>query len=311
MRRCLNCKQPAIVRQKTRTKYRMLRNSQAEDITVEEVLRPAAEELSDPASDFPSDLAALRSAATELASRLGWLPGVRTSTSFSSRCRKLKKAFQPLFAGAEAAGGLNHESEDLRWFRDNDQLIYAQLRNVAAELKALKQLPHARGRKDEVVPRVLVLAQAFLDVSGNRFRHEAFTTFFQAFQKSTVLELREVSAAVSAMKLVLLERIAARCRCLLRDPAGASNGLGICVRSLRDITQTSWNEVLEPLILFEAILRRDPTGVYAAMDFESRRLYQEKVSKIARRSDLGEMDVAREALELAQQALGRTYSDAR
>jgi cyclic beta-1,2-glucan synthetase len=116
---------------------------------------------------------------------------------------------------------------------------------------------------------VLVLAQAFLDLTGNHFREIAFTTFFQAFQKTTVLELREVSAAVPAMKLVLLERIAARCRCLLSDPAATSNGLGICVRSLRDITQTSWNEVLEPLILFDAILRRDPAGVYAAMDRKS------------------------------------------
>jgi cyclic beta-1,2-glucan synthetase len=289
----------------------MLRNSQAEDIAAEEVLRCSAGELSDPASDIASDLEALRSAATDLASRLGWLPGVRTSKTFSSRCRKLKMAFQPLFAGVDAAARVNPESEDLRWFRDNDQLIYAELRNIADELKPLKQLPHARGRKDEVVPRVLALAQAFLDLTGNNFREIAYTTFFQTFQKSTVLELREMSAAVSAMKLVLLERIAARCRCLLRDPAGASNGLGICVRSLRDITQTSWNEVLEPLVLFDAILQRDPAGVYAAMDFESRRLYREKLSKIARRSDLGEMDVARQALELAQQAQERTYRDTR
>ena len=289
----------------------MVRNPQAEDLAIQEVQHLPAGELSDPASAFASDLVELRSAATELASRLGWLPGIRTSTTFSYRCRKLKRAFQPLFASIETAGRLNPESEDLRWFRDNDQLIYAELRNLTDELKQLKQLPHARGRKDEVVPRVLALAQAFLDLTGNRFSETAFTAFFQEFQKSTVLELREVSAAVSAMKLVLLERIAARCRCLLLDPAASSNGLGICVRSLRDVTQTSWKEVLEPLILFDGILRRDPAGVYAAMDFESRRLYREKLSKIARRSDLGEMDVARQALELAQQARARTHSDAR
>jgi cyclic beta-1,2-glucan synthetase len=261
-------------------------------------------------SDLGSDLPALRTAATEFAVRLGWLPGVRTSKTFSVRCRKLNSAFQPLFASVKA-GRLNPESEDLRWFRDNDQMIYAELKNVADELKPLERLPHARGRKDEVVPRVLALAQTFLDLTGNRFRETAFTAFFQAFQESTVLELREVSAAVSAMKLVLLERIAARCRCLLRDPIASSNGLDACVRSLRDITQTSWKDVLEPLILFDAILRRDPARVYPAMDFESRTLYRKSLSNIARRSDLAEMDVAREALELAQQALGRTYSDAR
>ena len=289
----------------------MVRNSQAEGIAIEEGQHPPAGELFDLASDPASDLAALRSAATELASRLGWLPGVRTSKTFSVRCRKLKRTFRTLFASVEAAGRLNPESDDLRWFRDNDQLIYTELKSVAVDLKALKQLPHVRGRKDDIVPRVLALAQTFLDLTGNHFRETAFTAFFQAFQATTVLELREVSAAVPAMKLVLLERIAARCRCLLRDPAGPSNGLGVCVRSLRDITQTSWKDVLEPLISFDAILRRDPAGVYAAMDFESRILYREKLSKIARRSDLAEMEVARQALELAQQAPVRTYSDAR
>ncbi|MFZ0298578.1 MAG: glucoamylase family protein [Candidatus Sulfotelmatobacter sp.] len=289
----------------------MVRDPQAEDTVAEEVQDLPAGEPSDAASDSASDLAELRGAATEFASRLGWLPGVRTSRTFSSRSRKLKKAFQPLFAGAEAAAKLNPESEDLRWFLDNDQLIYGELRNLSAELKPLKRLPHVRGRKGEVVPRVLALAQALLDLTGNRFRETTFTAFFQAFQENSVLELLELSAAVSAMKLVLLERIAARCRCLLRDPAASSNGLGICVRSLRDVTQTSWKDVLEPLVLFDAILRRDPAGVYAAMDFESRRLYREKLSKIARRSDLGEMDVARRAVELAEQAMARTHSNAR
>src|SRR5208283_661469 len=284
MRRCLNCRQLAIAR----LRRRVIRYPYAESTAEGEGQHLPAGELSDPAYDLP----ALCSAAKELASRLGWLPGVHTSKTFSRRCRKLRAAYQPLFASIEAAGRLNPESDDLRWFRDNDQLIYAELRSVATELKPLKRLPHARGRKDDIVPRVLALAQAFLDLTSNRFRETTFTTFFQAFQESAVLELREVSAVVSAMKLVLLERIAARCRCLLNDPAGQAYGVGMCVRSLRDITQTSWKDVLEPLILFDAVLRRDPAGVYAAMDFETRSLYRERLSKIARRSDLSEMDVA-------------------
>ncbi len=194
----------------------MIRYTHAESIAEEEGQHERDGEFSDLAFDLP----VLRSAAAEFASRLGWLPGVRTSKTFSVRSRKLKTAFQPLFASVEAAGRLNPESDDLRWFLDNDQLIYSELKSVALELKPLQRLPHARGRKDEVVPRVLALAQTFLDLTGNRFRETAFTAFFQAFQESTVLESREMAAAVPAMKLVLLERIAARCRCLLRDPMG-------------------------------------------------------------------------------------------
>src|SRR5271155_4081840 len=113
----------------------MIRYTYAESIAEEEHQGPPAGEL----SDLASELAALRSAATEFASRLGWLPGVRTSKTFSVRCRKLKTAFQPLFASAEAAGRLNPESDDLRWFRDNDQLIYSELKSVALELKSLER----------------------------------------------------------------------------------------------------------------------------------------------------------------------------
>jgi cyclic beta-1,2-glucan synthetase len=258
-----------------------------------------------------SDLDPLRSAAAEFSSRLGWLPGVRSSETFSRRSRRLKARFKPLFARVDTAARLDPASDDLRWFRDNEQLIYAQLRNIALELKPLHNVPHARGRKGEIVPRVLALAQAFLDLTGNHFREPAFTAFFQAAQEGAALEFRELSALVPALKLVLLERIASRTRSLLEDSAHKPCGLGTCVRSLRDITQTSWKEILESLTLFDAILRRDPAGSYARMDPESRNFYREKLAKIARRSDLSEMDVAREALLLAQQAQTRTYLDPR
>jgi cyclic beta-1,2-glucan synthetase len=292
----------------------MLHDSYAESVA-EEAGQQMAGEFSDRGSDLTSgpalDLAALRSAAIKFASELGWLPGVPASKTFSSRYRKLKTVFQPLLASVDAAARLNPASDDLRWFLDNDQLIYAELRGVGTELKRFQRLPHVRGRKGEIVPRVLALGQAFLDLTANRFSETSFTAFFQGFQESTVLGMREISAAVPAIKLVLLERIAARCRYLLNDPASQSTGLGVSVRSLRDITQTSWKDVLESLILFDAILRGDPAGAYAQMDYESRTLYREKLSKIAGRSDLAEMDVAREALLLAQQALARTYLDPR
>ncbi len=282
----------------------MVRHPQTENIA-EEAFRP------EDAAGGLSGLDALRSAAADFALQLGWLPGTRESETFASRCQRLRVAFKPLFARVDAAAVLNPASEDLRWFRDNEQLIFAELRSVAVELKPMKHLPHARGRKDEVVPRVLALAQAFLDLTGNHFSESSFTAFFEAIQESTVLEFRELSAVVPAVKLVLLERIAARTRSLLGDPTHASCGLGICVRSLREVTQTSWKEVLEPLIRFDAILRRDPAGNYGKMDFESRNLYREKLAKMARRSDMSEMEVASEVLQLAEQARARAHRDPR
>jgi len=91
---------------------------------------------------------------------------------------------------------------------------------------------HARGGKRRCAQR-LAIAQSFLDLTGIAFDETAFTAFFQAFQESSVLELHEVSAAVPALKLILLERIAARCLCQLNDPAASPTAwacaCGACV----------------------------------------------------------------------------------
>jgi cyclic beta-1,2-glucan synthetase len=283
----------------------MVRNTHAESIIAEEERRL------EPASSV-SDLSALRTSALEFAARLGWLPGTPSSATFSKRCRRLRAALKPVFGGLDAALAFVPSSEDLRWLRDNVQLVFAELRSVTVELKPLKRLPHVRGRKEEIIPRVLAFAQAFLDKTGNRFREDEFVTFCQAFQENAVLELRELSALVPALKLILLERIAARARGLVEEPTDSTyHGIGDCIRSLREVTQISWREVLEPLIVFDQFLRQDPAGSYPLLDIESRALYQKKLANIAQSSDLTEMEVARELLTLAQQARKKDRSNPR
>ena len=88
----------------------------------------------------------------------------------------------------------------------------------------------------------------------------------QAFQKNAALKLHELWALVPALKLVLLEEITARGSNVMGDPEG-SYGVGVCVRSLREISQTGWKDVLEPLIPFDRVLREDPAGAYPANGF--------------------------------------------
>src|SRR4029077_16286382 len=170
-------------------------------------------------------------------------------------------------------------SADFRWLRDNIPLLYSEMQNVSTELKPLRRLPHARARRGEIAPRLLAFAQAFLDAADNRFNEQGFTSFCQAFQATTILDLRELWALVPALKLILLERIAARGRCLVKDPSSGAFAVGVCIRSLRDVTQASWKDVLEPLVRFDEILRQDPAGTYPHMDFESRDLYRDRLSK--------------------------------
>jgi len=52
----------------------------------------------------------------------------------------------------------------------------------------------------------------------------------------------------------------------------------------------------------EHTLREDPVGVYGGMDFATRDRYRHATERIARKSGLGEREVARHAVELARSA---------
>jgi hypothetical protein len=251
-----------------------------------------------------------RVAGKELAAGVGWLPGASSDT-FSLRCRKLAAAFKVIFEGVDDAFEKSPTSEDLLWLRDNAQQLSSELRAVADDLVPLTHIPHV-STKDEVLPRVLVIAQAFFEETDTTFSEADFTEFCLAFQQVAPLEFHEVGALVPALKLVLLEKIAAQGVRLVNDPTAApGEPVTKRIRTLETVSQTSWKDVLEHLIPFDPILRQDPVGSFAAMDVESRNIYREQVAKIAQRSDRNELEVAEEALALARQAEGRRYSDPR
>jgi len=65
------------------------------------------------------------------------------------------------------------------------------------------------------------------------------------------------------MKLAVLEQMAVRAERLLQDPANDAQGVAACMRSLRDIGQASWKDLLEPLMVVDTVLREDPAEAYA------------------------------------------------
>ena len=254
---------------------------------------------------------AMREAAMELAASLSWLRGTPSSDMFLKRSQNLVALFEPLFAGVDAAFTQAPDSEDLLWLRNNAQQLSSAARMVGSELGPLTALPVV-SNKDEILPRVLAIAQGFLDQGDGTFSKDQFTAFCVAFEESTPLEFHEIGALVSALKLVLLEQIAAHGNCLVKNPTSKSCKRVVPhIRTLQHVTQTSWKDELEALIPFDRILREDPAGAYAAMDVESRNVYRERVAKIAQRSERTELEVAEEALALARHAHARTFGDAR
>jgi cellobiose phosphorylase len=72
------------------------------------------------------------------------------------------------------------------------------------------------------------------------------------------------------------------------------------IASLRFLSANDWKDFVEALSLVERTLRSDPGGVYGSMDFSTRDRYRHSVEFLARHSRLPETDVARSAIQLAE-----------
>ncbi len=78
--------------------------------------------------------------------------------------------------------------------------------------------------------------------------------------------------------------------------------IGNAFTSLRQLALLDWRDIFEELSRVERVLRLDPAGVYARMDFETRDRYRCAVEEIARGSGEPEIEVAERAVDLAAQA---------
>ena len=76
--------------------------------------------------------------------------------------------------------------------------------------------------------------------------------------------------------------------------------IGNSINSLRFLNSSDWRQFVGEHSLVEQTLAGDPAGVYSQMDFATRDRYRHAVEGIARRSQLTEYDVARKAVQLAE-----------
>jgi cyclic beta-1,2-glucan synthetase len=251
----------------------------------------------------------LNSSASNLAQTLAWLPGQSKPRSFHDRCQELRRAFKPLLAALEDSA-TKTGSDDVRLLHENLRLIQSQLDETCETFMRLQKLPQVRGANGTVVPRVAAIAEGYVAAAQYKFEPGSFTNYVQAFQDLAVLDMAELWILLPALTLILLEQVAEKGRLVLQDPARC-HGIGVMALSIREIKQTNWKVLIEPLIRFDRVLRNDPAGAYARMDYDSRELYRKKVVKLASHSDCSEMEVAKAALDLARDAQKRPDVDPR
>lgn len=82
--------------------------------------------------------------------------------------------------------------------------------------------------------------------------------------------------------------------------------MGNCVMALKYVSSMDWLELFEKTSFVEAILRKDPSGIYKKMDIETRGYYLRSTETLAKIHGVSERHIAREVLKLATEAFEAT-----
>jgi cyclic beta-1,2-glucan synthetase len=236
--------------------------------------------------------------------------------TYAVRTAAAQSALETLLAELDALPSNPPSGPDpLLEIRENPRLLRSaagEAKSVRRKIDPLPQVLHP-GSGDE--PRVAAIAAGYLAASNSVFDATALQIYIDEAQQIDPLLLQELWQLPVMLRLVLLERVVEETneRLHAKESADAAQAklLTARLKSLREIGYADWPFILEPLIVFDAVLLNDPGNAYAQMDFDSREAYRKRIAEIARHSDSSELQVAMATLELAQEANGQQFNDPR
>ena len=220
--------------------------------------------------------------------------------SIETRVRVLREA-------AAAGHLLNQEAKSLA---DHITLFRESMQTAKEALGDAKQLPKVQGEGFRCVPRTYASVSSYFRAMNYEFSEQTFEQFFSAAQEIKALEMAEIWQLRPLAELVLLEALGERADALENSPYAGRGGeeeserrvttdVRTLVASLRAISDTGWKELLGRINVIEQILRKDPSGAYAQMDYESRDSYRRAITEMAERSKASEQSIAQVALGFA------------
>ncbi|WLI91877.1 glucoamylase family protein [Massilia sp. R2A-15] len=119
----------------------------------------------------------------------------------------------------------------------------------------------------------------------------------QGQSSALTLALQWVTTRLADVGLTIEQQIQAEIQQQAADQVTISNSIG----SLRFLGTMDWREFVETMSAVEQTLRADPADTYGKMDFATRDNYRHVIEQLAKRCDHTEVQVATQALELAQE----------
>lgn len=246
----------------------------------------------------------------------------------NARTARRSKILKPRWKSAQASieltlarlqstnPGKQPVTEQAQWVLDNSRFLRLALKEVQEALKSLGKLRTLQlgPENGEIVPRAYQIATLFLVAAESKFSEEEFGYFVDGVQRISPLEMGELWGLKPLLQLALLEQLGFSAEPLLPSVETASSSPKIThalpstiITSLREISQMEWKEFFEANSIVDHILRSDPSGAYPAMDFQSRQLYRDAVSDLARHTKLNEAEITRRAVLCARRAKDRKW----
>jgi hypothetical protein len=90
-----------------------------------------------------------------------------------------------------------------------------------------------------------------------------------------------------------------------QSQAAAQVTIGNTIDSMRLLSTIDWSDFFESVSLIDPLLGQDPSGVYAQMEFATRDRYRHVIEKISKRTNTGEVEIARAVVKMANAAAER------
>jgi hypothetical protein len=196
---------------------------------------------------------------------------------------------------------------------ESGRMLKAALAGAESAKDGFAHVPHVRISSGEILPQVIFLAEGYLS-AARVWSPESLAIYVHQFQHRDPLLLQEITLLPQALKMAQLEFILDRA-----DEAFSAGELppieqspfSAPIHGLRRMEQCEWRPVLEPLIVFDAILREDPAGAFANMEDETRSAYHLRVAELASHANFGELQTAQAALDLARESANTAQADPR
>jgi cyclic beta-1,2-glucan synthetase len=89
--------------------------------------------------------------------------------------------------------------------RQNPRLLRAVIAEIDSIRKRLGHLPRVLRDHENDEPRIVTVADAYLQATGSEWHHEALKIFIDQVQQYDALELEELWALASVLKFLLVE----------------------------------------------------------------------------------------------------------